>query len=333
MQQKQELAEEFARFSTAIIPFLERDLTKESWNLGQWRLMETPLIFLMRNNCILDPAGNPFEWGPVFGCENPYERNDIGKYPEFDFRVDRKNPRWKELHDQPEDGMDFEQCDLVPNPESIYLNTKERNVENSLNKPRLRRILGEQLGDRFNIERDFADAGLRWRYGLACAFILHAHSDAGKEDALRLMDTMNRSTGGSGPIDESRIDIGPWEKAKEFGKILKIFDSLMDRALRSIFTNVMLSRLLTMARRRGVIPTSMFGWVRGIDRTLWYTLSQTGRACAIAEASGVFAHIAVEDALGAVFDRPIVEPAIEGLEKEMILEGWLPEPVTGEEKK
>lgn len=192
MQQKQELAEEFARFSTAIIPFLERDLTKKSWNRGQWRLMETPLIFLMRNHCILDPAGNPFEWGPVFGCENPYRRSDVQKYPEFDAYVDRKNPRWSELSDQTEKDMDFEECDLVPNLESIYLNSKGRRVENSLDKPRLRRILGEQLGDRFHIERDFTDANLRWRYGLACAFILHAWSDAGKEDALRLMDAIGQ---------------------------------------------------------------------------------------------------------------------------------------------
>lgn len=293
MDTRQKVLETFSEIAPCNIPWLERDLTKESCNSGRWRLMESPLLFLMRNECLLDEEGIPFKYEYVFGCTSENAPKD-------------------DLH------QSFEESDFIPLAGSLY-----QNKQNTLERRRLASILAAQLGSRTT---DLFAEAERWRYGLFAALTLHAFSDATKKDAQELFDTMNRSMGGSGPFDATKIDIGPWtERYWEIvGKFHQVAREYFPEERTPAFSNVLFSRLLTAARLRGVISTSAFGWVKAFDRTLWYALSQTGRSVAASEAAGVASHIIVEDIMGKAYDIPMVEPAIEGFDSEMIREGWMP---------
>ncbi len=48
--------------------------------------------------------------------------------------------------------------------------------------------------------------------------------------------------------------------------------------------------LLIYAKRKGVLASSQFIWLRPYDRTLWYALNQIGGKATWAEAAGPWAH-------------------------------------------
>lgn len=343
--------EEYLADSTKIdscnIPWLERDLTKESYNSGQFRLMESPLFFLVSNECLLDPSGNPFRYEMFYGCEDP--RPATGKPWEG---LRKGFPLLWEI-------MPFEESYLRPSPRSPYLNTKEGRVENTLDKKRLRRILASQLGnDAYptTLSRYEEEPENFWRLMLFSAFLLLGWErvscypsiaclpgitiDNPVRRGWAILDIMNRAMGGSGAFDPLKIHEACKSVDKGFfltlyakycdcritrgpdGKDVVLGASIFDGY--SNFENVALSRLLARARRNGVVSTASFGWVKGLDRTLWYALSQEGRASACAEAIGVKAHMLVEDVMEKHYDVPIVEPAIETIEKRLIASGWLP---------
>lgn len=298
MDVRQKVLETFSEIASCNIPWLERDLTKESCNSGPWRLMESPLLFLMRNECLLDEKGVPFRYELVFGCVNEGAQAGGGY-------------------------ESFEDSSLVPLAECPYLDKV-----NALDKRRLRFVLEAQLGSRTT---DLFAEAERWRYGLFAALTLHAFSDETKKDAQELFDVMNRSMGGSGPFDPVNIDIGRWGDLywEIVGKFHKVAREYFPEERTPTFSNVLFSRLLTAARLRGVISTSAFGWIKAFDRILWYTLSQTGRNVAASEAAGVMSHIIVEDIMGKTYDVPMIDPAIEGFDNEMIRQCWLPSRLAG----
>lgn len=66
--------------------------------------------------------------------------------------------------------------------------------------------------------------------------------------------------------------------------------------------------LLDKARSRGgVLASADFGYIKQLDRTLWYTLSNCGRRRFFIEAAGAVAHFFAER----VTDNPLVDPNVE----------------------
>lgn len=210
-QTPQALLEAAGRFEKCVIPWLERDITKESWNSGTWRLMESPLYFLVKNRCLLDPAGNPFLMSLVYG--------DFGEAPWlYDRDAGPSSRLWEELpeteiEDETKVKAEFERSNLIADTKSIYLNTKKRRVENSLDKKSLRGILAGQLGPRMreNFAKHFEaymhNPKERWRSGLFMALLLHCFSEL-KDKAHEIFDEMNESMGGKGEFQPEKISIG-----------------------------------------------------------------------------------------------------------------------------
>lgn len=64
----------------------------------------------------------------------------------------------------------------------------------------------------------------------------------------------------------------------------------------------------------GVLSTSMFRWLKPLDRTLWYCLNNVGRRAFHIEGAGGVSHFQAERILQQPLADPYVDGAIEGLE-------------------
>lgn len=347
----QTLLETTSKMIADVAPWVHHDITKVDWNYGVWRLMDSPLVFLVRNKAILDPNGEPFHWNHVFDdCgDAPSLYVDLGRqqkdgdivridddWSSFDEGMKTKTPAHKAfvlpeypLGSEAEEIAKFKSSPLTPNLESPYLNRDGHVVLNTLDERRLRGALIVQVGCRIREKDPFADLRSlaarepkeRWRYALAVAMFLHGYSNDTKRDARKILDAMNYSFADPGPIVPEKVNI-----ADAMSKTLK-WDSdqvfIRDVMPHATFTNPFFMALFLYARRLGVFVTGSFGWVRPFDRTLWHALSQTGRSVCSVEAAGAWSHYWAETGMGHPLTMPYLDIAIEGIRQEMILEGWL----------
>lgn len=90
-------------------------------------------------------------------------------------------------------------------------------------------------------------------------------------------------------------------------------DSIQTLIAHHAYTATVLLRLLAEARRSGVLPGSLFNWLKGVDRPLWYALCSLGRRTPFAEALGTVAHYQAERQMDAPLFAPAVSTALEGL--------------------
>lgn len=329
------LLHNMSRVFSATAPFLYRDLTKENFNTGTWRLMETPLFFLVKNRCLFDPNNKPFKFHQIYDCgEHPslYEDREPEQFlrPEshkkgiFDaFRIEKGHSDFvlPEVYmGTPEEEIQrFAASSLIPSVTSPYLNNRKRHVPNKIDENKLRTVLAKQLGEPIKKPFVFKE---KWKIGLAVALFLHGYSDKTKKNAHYLLDTMNYSLMYKGPFDPEKVDVkhAPeitlnWRQDKFFMETV---------APHMYWTNVFFMALLTYARKRGVVCNAHFGWVKAFDRTLWYALCQTGRQVACAEAAGVWSHYQAERIAKKPLETPYMEIAVQGFVAEMKAEGWLP---------
>ena len=65
--------------------------------------------------------------------------------------------------------------------------------------------------------------------------------------------------------------------------------------------------------KAGILSSSMFRWLKKIDRILWYSLNNVGRRKFHVEAAGVVNHFFAERIWGMAIDEPHVEQAVEGV--------------------
>ena len=78
--------------------------------------------------------------------------------------------------------------------------------------------------------------------------------------------------------------------------------------------------LLKISRRHGVMASAMFIWLKPTDRTLWYAMNNTGMDTSAggafhAECAGIMSHYQAEKTLGKKILFPVVDYAIDGLQK------------------
>lgn len=76
-----------------------------------------------------------------------------------------------------------------------------------------------------------------------------------------------------------------------------------------------MASMLELAREDGVLSVSEFLWLKPLDRGLWYMLNNVGRRTAFVEVSAPYAHWLVENRLRRPLKVPVIEEAVEALDK------------------
>jgi hypothetical protein len=103
--------------------------------------------------------------------------------------------------------------------------------------------------------------------------------------------------------------------------IIKVVDTICGR---HAYAHTGLFALLDAARARaGVLASADFGYLKQLDRSLWYTLSNCGRRRFFIEAAGVVSHFFAERVTTNPLVEPNVENAINGLEDYLDEQGLL----------
>lgn len=179
-------------------------------------------------------------------------------------------------------------------------------------------VLRAQLGEAFSCV-----AGLpAGRKALACAFL--AYAEGKKKDCLKILDAVSSS------YRETESPACPILEKPNFQRNLErtwqrhkglLVDPLLIR--HAAFELPWFMALLTLARRKGVLASSQFLWVRPLDRPLWYALNQCGGRAAWAEGFAAWAHYTAEERAGKTLFEPRLEHAVSRLRATLAAQGWL----------
>ncbi|NTF16815.1 hypothetical protein G6L37_00050 [Agrobacterium rubi] len=103
--------------------------------------------------------------------------------------------------------------------------------------------------------------------------------------------------------------------------ILKVVNTI---CAKHAYAHTGLFALLDLARARaGVLASADFGYIKQLDRSLWYTLSNCGRRRFFIEAAGVVSHFFAEKVTANPLVEANVENAINGLEDYLDEQGLL----------
>lgn len=183
-------------------------------------------------------------------------------------------------------------------------------------------VLQEQLGRKFS---GFG-AMSHERKALASAFLAYAVGD--KQDCVNLLDAVSASyTEGEKQapacpvLEDSAFQkrvVGLWNAHK------KLLDEPFLKR-HAAFELPLFMAMLTLARRKGVLASSQFLWLRPLDRPLWYALSQCGGRAAWAEGFAAWAQYAAEEKAGTSLSEARIAHAVHRLRDTLAAQGWLTE--------
>ena len=181
-------------------------------------------------------------------------------------------------------------------------------------------VLQEQLGRKFSGFGAMSYA----RKTLASAFLSYAVGD--KKDCVNLLDAVSLSyiegekqapacTVLEDAAFQKRV-VGLWNAHKK----------LLDEAFlkrHAAFELPLFMAMLTLARKKGVLASSQFLWLRPLDRPLWYALNQCGGRAAWAEGFAAWAHYAAEEKAGKALPELRTAHAVNRLQDTLAAQGWL----------
>lgn len=103
--------------------------------------------------------------------------------------------------------------------------------------------------------------------------------------------------------------------------VIKVVDTICNK---HAYANTGLYALLDKCRARaGVLASADFGYLKPLDRSLWYSLSNCGRRRFFIESAGVVSHFFAERVTANPLVEPNVENAINGLEDYIEEQGLL----------
>lgn len=159
--------------------------------------------------------------------------------------------------------------------------------------------------------------------GLYAALIAFASGD--KDSSFALLDQFNRSW--TPPKKKKYVASIDVTGADELIAKYENTDRIQELVNSHAYVTTVMARMLEAAREKGRLGTSLFIWLKVIDRVLWYSLNQEGGQCGWTEAAGPRAHKIAEKSVKGPLHRPYVETAVS--EFELYLrekEGWLPLP-------
>lgn len=271
-------------------PVAYRNLLDEHYDKGPWRIARTPLQWIAENGLIVDK-------------NNQSVPKEVFIHPVTGF-ADIKSP--------------------------VLRNGK--NKEFKIDKKRCKELLIEQLGTPFTCIEDMPE------YMQALAVCFMAFIAGEKEKGQQFLDHMSLSfVEGTEEKDmaDMKIDIHGWEYVDKKGKatgqrfkdLLKKYRTneyvLYATQYHSSYNKVWMMALLGAARKKGVLASSQFIWLRPTNRGLWYALNQVGGSTAWAEATGPWAHSKIEDMAKMSLHEPEVDQAVDGFEYAIKMTGFL----------
>lgn len=179
-------------------------------------------------------------------------------------------------------------------------------------------VLQAQLGDPF---RGF-DALRTERKALACAFAAYATGD--KTGCMGILDAVSVSY-----VEKEDPACPVLEEhgfEKRLAKLWKRHKGIISEPLiirHAAFELPWFMAMLTQARKKGVLASSQYLWIRPLDRALWYALNQCGGRAAWAEGFAAWAHYAAEEKVRKALPTPQVLPAVASLKESLSGQGWL----------
>lgn len=175
--------------------------------------------------------------------------------------------------------------------------------------------------------------------GLISAFILFGFGE--KKKSQQIFDAMNNTF--VEPLTETKTGFhkkfpfyGKYEKTTSFyienGNAKEIWQKYKDKEAvvdiinkHGAYTKPLLMGLLDFARKKGVLSTCEFIWLRPTDRGLWYALNQLGGRTAWIEGVAAWEHYYAEEKMEKAIFVPIVKKAITAVEVSMYENGWINE--------
>ena len=161
------------------------------------------------------------------------------------------------------------------------------------------------------------------RRALAAAFL--AYADGDKKGCVALLDAVSSSyrekrDRATCPVLEQKnfhLNLNRiWERHQSV---------LSEKSLRihAAFELPWFMALLCRARKKGVLASSQFLWLRPLDRPLWYALNQCGGRTAWVESLAPWAHYKAEEQAGQALTEPHVALAVTSLKDSLSAQGWL----------
>ena len=182
-------------------------------------------------------------------------------------------------------------------------------------------VLTEQLGKSFEGYEGLSPC----RRALAVAFLAYANGD--KKNCISILDMVSCSYNEiDGNADCPVLTDSAFEKRlKKTWTRHKDVLSEKNMASHAAYELPWFMALLCRVRRKGVLASSQFLWLRPMDRPLWYALNQCGGRAAWAEGFAAWAHYTAEEQEGMALTEPHVAPAVASLREALSAQGWLTE--------
>jgi len=193
-------------------------------------------------------------------------------------------------------------------------------INRQLDRERCRKLLIEQLGQPITDIDQLSDC----ERALFTVFGARLFSDE-HHVAQNLLDELNRSChnhtweGKKGYPDLSI----PNKYFRRFCKHPAVSEWLQKHP----YPRTLLHAMHEQAMKSGKLPNAHFRWLKGMDRSLWYVLTTTGRKVAFIESAAVYTQCQWEKfvfELGYRLKQPYVDDAIDGLETYLISVGLVP---------
>lgn len=180
-------------------------------------------------------------------------------------------------------------------------------------------VLTAQLSKRFEGYSGLSPC----RRTLASAFL--AYADGEKKGCITMLDAVSCSYAEEkGQVSCPLLEDSDF--AKKVQKRWEDHSSVLNEkglTIHAAYELPWFMALLNRARRKGVLASSQFLWLRPLDRPLWYTLNQCGGRAAWAEAFAPWAHYMAEEKEGKVLFEPHVASAVKSLKQALSAQGWL----------
>ncbi len=182
-------------------------------------------------------------------------------------------------------------------------------------------VLTEQLGKPFEGYEGLSPC----RRALAVAFL--AYADGDKKGCVALLNAVSLFyTEENGQAGCPLLEDGDFAQKlkKQWERHTSV---LQDKCLtvHAAYELPWFMALLYRARRKGVLASSQFLWLRPLDRSLWYALNQCGGRAAWAEGFAPWAHYMAEEKAGKALSEPHVAPAVASIREALSAQGWLTE--------
>lgn len=185
-------------------------------------------------------------------------------------------------------------------------------------KSQAKNALWHQLGERFTGFLNLSPV----RKTLVYAFVQYALGN--KKHCMEILDAMSVSyMEKDGNADNPLLaDTDFIANLNKLDAEWKEFSARPRIARHLAFELPLIMAVLNETRKKGVLASSQFLWLRPMDRPLWYALNQCGGRAAWPEGLAAWAHYQAEELEKSTLDEPHIDAAIASLEKALADQGW-----------